>query len=168
MADAAAYRCLASGTMPAPDIWLLCYHWLIGSRETTLVTPGKREEWPGNENYQHIWSGLKLQSGPQSATGSHELPSAGGWRRGLQNRLKQARYGDAQCQIVSQSPNRKESWRGRVANYLISSILLPDWETTRSGSWQNLLHRFITRRRKHVLEALLMVFRFSRSYGFGI
>lgn len=83
MADAAAYRCLASGTMPALDIWLLCYHWLIGSRETTLVTLGKREEWPGNENYQHIWSGLKLQSGPQSATGVSRAALRWGLAKGL-------------------------------------------------------------------------------------
>lgn len=57
----------ASGTLPAPDIWLLCYHWLIRSREATLVTPGT--ECPGKENYQHILSGLEFQSGPQISTG---------------------------------------------------------------------------------------------------
>ncbi|KAF5902149.1 Uncharacterized protein DAT39_008126 [Clarias magur] len=47
MADAAAYCCRASGSLPAPDIWLLCYHWLIGSREATLMTLGEEGEWPG-------------------------------------------------------------------------------------------------------------------------
>lgn len=59
--------CLAAGTLPAPDIWLLCYHWLSCSREATLVTPGR--ECPGSENYQHILSGLEFQNGPQISTG---------------------------------------------------------------------------------------------------
>lgn len=47
------------------------------------MTLGKREEWPGNENYQHIWSGLKLQSGPQSATGVSRAALRWGLAKGL-------------------------------------------------------------------------------------